>query len=83
MIHCDHCQKPFEPTRHGQRFHNSRCRSAWHRENNLPGKVTGIRALKHGWAVTVRYQEQPSGVVIGTAVRIETSPIARLDASTG
>jgi len=83
MITCDYCHGPFEPTRHGQRFCRGKCRSAWHRQNSLPGQVTGIRALKSGWAVTVRYPELPTGIVKGSAIRIETDGTPRPDASQG
>lgn len=83
MIPCDYCHEPFEATRPAHRFCSNACRSAWHRENSLPGHVTGMRALKRGgWAITVRYPEQPGGVVIGSAVRLETTDIPRQDAST-
>jgi hypothetical protein len=80
---CDHCQKPFVQARNGQRFCGSSCRSAWHRGNAFPGKVTGLRALKNGiWAVTVHYTQQPTGIRIGTSVLLETTSIPRPDAST-
>jgi len=83
MTPCHHCHKPFAPSRPGHRFCSDRCRSAWHREQSLPGQVTGIRAVKHGWAVTVRYHDLPVGIVKGSAVRLETGQIPRLDANTG
>lgn len=83
MNRCAHCQKTFEPTRDGQRFCRGRCRSAWHRANNLPGQVTGIRAIKHGWSITVRYPAIPPGICKGTAVMLETDGVPRPDASTG
>lgn len=84
MITCDHCHNPFKQKRNGQRFCTPACRSAWHRGNAYPGQVTGMRALKRGgWAVTVHYPVQPTGVRIGTAVLLENTSIPRPDAPTG
>ncbi len=42
-----------------------------------------MRSLKRGgWAVTVHYPVQPTGVKIGTAVLLESTSIPRPDAST-
>jgi hypothetical protein len=87
MKPCDYCKEPVEPTKENQRFCTTpgkNCRSKWHRENRCPGKVTGLRALKHGvWSVTVHYTKQPNGIIIGTMVRLETDDMPRSDANTG
>lgn len=83
-MNCDHCHNPLpKDARTGQRFCRAQCRSAWHRANNLPGQVTGIRATKHGWSITVHYPSIPMGICKGTAVMLETDGLARPDASTG
>lgn len=82
-MNCDYCHHTLpKDARPGQRFCRARCRSAWHRANNLPGQVTGIRAVKHGWSITVRYPSIPCGICKGTAVLIETDNVTRPDAST-
>jgi hypothetical protein len=87
MKHCDYCKAPFEPTREGQRFCTTpgkHCRTKWHRENSLPGKVTGLRALTRGrWAVTVHYPEKPNGISMHSMVRLETDGVPRTDANQG
>lgn len=70
-IPCKHCGTPFEPTRPGHEFCLDKCRTAWHRENKLPGRVAGIRALKSGgWSITIHQSERPQ-VQIGSKVRLE------------
>ena len=82
MTACDHCAKPFSATRPGHRFCSGRCRSAWHHAQNLPGTITGIRALKRGgWAITIHVPEIEYGIELGTAVHLETTPIPRQNAS--
>ncbi len=83
-MNCDHCKKSFPATRPGHRFCSNRCRSAWHHAQSLPGTVTGIRALKRGgWAITLHVPEVEYGIELGTAVRLETTPIPRQNASSG
>ena len=80
---CDYCGNLFEPARHGQRFcaaPGKNCRARWHRDRRAPGKVTGIRALKVGWAVTVQYNALPPGLSKGAAVSLETADKPRPDA---
>lgn len=58
---CEYCKETFNPTRPGQRFCVGKsCRQKFHREQNLPGEVTGIRQLKRGgWSVTVKVSNLP------------------------
>lgn len=81
MIPCDYCHT--NPAKPKGRFCSDKCRSAWHHENRCPGVVKGLRALKRGWAVTVYYPTQPSGINIGTMVVLETPQTTRSDAFQG
>lgn len=75
MIHkCAHCYGIFTPRRPGHRYCAPKCRAAAHREQSLPGTVTGVRQLKSGgWSVTVAFPDRPDGINIGARVAIDLS----------
>ena len=70
---CDYCGDAFTPSAPGQRFCVGKgCRQKWWRENQCPGEITGVRALKRGgWSVTIHFKTQPA-LPIGAKVKIES-----------
>jgi len=77
------CNKTIRNPKSGQRFCSApdTCRQSWHREQNLPGVVSGVRQLKSGgWSVTIHYPTQPA-VRIKERVSLEIDRKSRPDAS--
>jgi len=71
---CEHCHEEIANPKKGQRFCVGKgCRQKHHREQTLPGKVSGIRALKNGgWSVTIHQSNRPE-LKIGSRVSLKTT----------
>jgi len=82
---CDQCHAPIMNPKPGQRFCStpgSTCRQDWHRANQKPGIVKGVRQLASGnWSITVHYPPGVPPIQRGAKVSLETLPSPRPDAS--